>query len=74
MKIWVKYGNKKAKIELEGCQDVADLRKKIREEPDLRIPKEHSIILKWKNVGELEPETKLSQVRNSIILLHVRLM
>ena len=27
MKIWIKYGNEEARIDLEGCEYVVDLRK-----------------------------------------------
>jgi hypothetical protein len=64
LKIWVKYGNEKAIIDLGGCQYVAQLKDKIRVNPDLRIPKDQPIILKWKN-EELKADTKLSSLNLS---------
>ena len=61
MKIWVKYGNEETRIDLEGCEYVADLIQKVRSEPQLRIPKDQPIILKWKG-KELKTRTKLSSL------------
>src|SRR5579883_1413073 len=63
MKIWVKYGNEEARIDLEGCEFVSDLRKKIYEEFGIQVPST-KLILKWKN-EELKARTKLSSLNLS---------
>lgn len=64
LKIWVKFRENQAKINLEGCEDVFDLIQKVRSEPQLRIPKEQAIVLTWKN-EELQPRTKISSLNLS---------
>jgi len=61
MKIWVKYGNEETRIDLEGCEYVADLIQKVRSEPQLRIPKDQPIILKWKG-QELKAGDELNDI------------
>ena len=63
MKIWVKYGNEEAKIDLEGCVDVADLRKKIHEEFKNTMGNFNAsqLILKWKD-QELKAGDELNDI------------
>ena len=60
MKIWVKYGNEVARIDLEGCEFVADLRKKIHEEFGIQVPST-KLILKWKG-KELKAGDELNDI------------
>ena len=60
MKIWIKYGNEEAKIDLEGCVDVADLKDKIHEKFGIQVPST-KLVLKWKG-QELKADIKLSSL------------
>ncbi len=60
MKIWVKYGDEEAKIDLEGCVDVSDLREKIHGKFGIQVPST-KLILKWKN-EELKAGIKLNDI------------
>ncbi len=63
MKIWVKYGNEEAKIDLGGCEDVSDLRKKIHEKfkNKMKDIDASDLILKWKN-EELKAGDELNDI------------
>src|SRR5579885_3390092 len=63
MKIWVKYGNEEAKIDLEGCEYVSDFQDKIHSKFGIQVPST-KLILKWKN-EELKARTKLSSLNLS---------
>ena len=63
MKIWVKYENEKAKIDLGGCEYVADLKDKIHEKFGIQVPST-KLILKWKS-QELKADIKLSSLNLS---------
>src|SRR5579885_1214209 len=58
--IWIKYGNEEARIDLEGCEYVADLRKKIHEEFGIQVPST-KLILKWKD-QELKAGDELNDI------------
>jgi hypothetical protein len=62
MKIWVKYGNEEVKIDLEGCEDVSDLRDKIQSKFGIQVPST-KLILKWKN-EELKAGDELSDIQD----------
>jgi len=60
MKIWVKYGNEEAKIDLGGCEYVADLQDKIHEKFGIQVPST-KLILKWKD-QELKAGDELNDI------------
>src|SRR5579883_2363922 len=60
MKIWVKYGNEEARIDLEGCEFVSDLQDKIHSKFGIQVPST-KLILKWKN-EELKPGDELNDI------------
>ena len=65
MKIWVKYGNEEARIDLGGCEFVAQVKDKIHEEfkNKMKDIDASDLILKWKN-EELKAGDELNDVQD----------
>ena len=63
MKIWVKYGNEEARIDLEGCEFVAQVKDKIHEKfkNKMKDIDATDLILKWKN-EELKAGDELNDI------------
>ncbi len=66
MKIWVKYENEEARINIVGCEFVSDLREKIHEKFKNTMGNFNAsqLILKWKD-ERLKTRTKLSSLNLS---------